>query len=86
MKEIELKEKDLRVMKNLNIKNGYFILYSELLQLVDKHKMYREKKNDYQCALIEYRLTDINFHTEVGMLSEGEYDELIDRIKEEMNS
>ena len=86
MKEIILKDKDLRAMKNLNRENGYFILYTELLKLVDKHKIYRKKKNDYRCALIEYRLTDINFHTEVGMLCEGEYDEFIERIKEEMNS
>ncbi|MFR0676977.1 hypothetical protein [Dysgonomonas mossii] len=86
MKEIILKEKDLRSMKNLNRENGYFILYSELIQLVNEHKMYREKKNGYKYALIEYRLTDINFHTEVDMLCEGKYDELIERIKEEMNS
>ena len=86
MKEIKLKEKDLNAMKALNSRNEYFILYIELLQLIDKHRQYRQKKNDYQCALIEYRLTDINFHTEVGMLCEGQYDELIERIKGEMNS
>ena len=86
MKEIELKDKDKNAMKKLNAKNEYFILYTELLQLVNKHKTYRQKKNDYQCALIGYRLTDINFHTEVGMLCEGQYDELIEMIKEEMNS
>ena len=86
MKEIQLKENDIDAMKKLNSTNGYFILYVELLQLIDTHKMYRKEKNDYQCALIEYRLTDINFHTEVGMLCNGEYDALTERIKEEMNS
>ncbi|MDR1505296.1 MAG: hypothetical protein LBT43_22850 [Prevotella sp.] len=86
MKEIELKEKDMDAMKKLNSQNGYFILYVELLQLIDIHRMYRNEKNDYGCALIEYRLTDINFHTEVGMLCQGEYDKLIERIKKEMNN
>ena len=67
MKEIQLKENDIDAMKKLNSMNGYFILYVELLQLIDTHRMYRKEKNDYQCALIEYRLTDINFHTEVGL-------------------
>jgi len=43
MKEIKLKEKDMEAMKKLNSKNGYFILYAELLQLIDTHRMYRKE-------------------------------------------
>lgn len=86
MKEIRLKEKDMDAMKKLNSMNGYFVLYVELLQLIDTHRMYRKEKNDYQCALIEYRLTDVNFHSEVGMLQNGDYEKLTEMVKEEMNS
>ena len=44
MKEIQLKENDIDAMKKLNSMNGYFILYVELLQLIDTHRMYRKRK------------------------------------------
>lgn len=86
MKEIEIRDKDRNKMRALNAANQYFIRYSELLELVDKYKKAKDAGKDYQCALIEYRLTDINFHTEVSMLASGKYTDLIKRIKKEMNS
>lgn len=70
--EMKLLESDMNKMRNINQKNKWAISYYELLKLTERHRT----GNDYDRALIEYRLTDINFHTEVGLLVQSKYEEL----------
>ena len=70
----QLKESDKTRMRRLNAKNGYGLSLAMFRSLVKKHKTARAEGNYYAMALIEYRLTDINFHQEVGLLTEGLYD------------
>nr|DAG10368.1 MAG TPA: hypothetical protein [Caudoviricetes sp.] len=36
---------------------------------------------EYTCLFIEYRLSDINSHTEASLLHAGEYEKVIEIIK-----
>jgi len=62
-------------ISDLNSKNHYGISKATLKTLISKHKMARKNNNTHDMEAIEYRLTDINFHSECGMLSKGKYDE-----------
>lgn len=84
MKTIELKEKDRKEVRSINEKNQWGVTCEELIQLANEHRESKEKGDFYNCALIEYRLTDINFHREVKMLENGEYDILIRENEEEL--
>ena len=48
-----------------------------MMRLINAHR----KGDAYKRALIEFRLTDINFHREVEMLMNGKYDELKEEVK-----
>lgn len=83
--EVGLKEEDKDKMRKLNRKNDYCMPYSDLLTLCLNHEKAFAKKDFYTCQLIEYRLTDINFHSECGMLFTGQYDTLKQQINKETN-
>lgn len=72
MATIELRESDKRRVKNLNAKNGYGLDIAQMKRLINEY----QKGDAYKRALIEYRLTDINFHREVEMLKDGKYEDL----------
>lgn len=78
MATIELRESDKRRAVNLNRKNGYGLDIKQMMRLISYHK----KGDAYKRALIEFRLTDINFHREVEMLMNGKYDELKEQIRQ----
>ena len=78
METIELRESDKRRAVNLNRKNGYGLDSKQMMRLINNHK----KGDAYKCALIEFRLTDINFHREVVMLMNGKYDKLKEQVKQ----
>jgi hypothetical protein len=82
MRAIVLKEADADRMRNLNAKNGWGIRYEDLMKLISQHQKAKAAGDLYKCALIEYRLTDINFHSEVSMLEKGQYEELRQLTKE----
>ncbi len=75
--------KDRERMGDLNRKNGYGITTNGLIRLIRQHRAARERGDIHQMELIEYRLTDINFHYEVGMLMNGKYKELLAEQKGE---
>ncbi|NDV93480.1 hypothetical protein D0T84_00920 [Dysgonomonas sp. 521] len=68
-------------MRALNAKNRWGIDYDGIMKLVSEHEKARDI-DPYKCALIEYRLTDINCHTEVSMLEKGYYKKVRNRIEE----
>ena len=78
MATIELREIDKRRAVNLNRKNGYGLDNVQMMRLINAH----QNGDAYKRALVEFRLTDINFHREVKLLINGKYDEL----KEQVNS
>ena len=78
MATIELRESDKRRAVNLNRKNKYGLDSVQMMRLINSH----QKGDTYKRALVEYRLTDINFHREVEMLMNGKYDELKKQVKQ----
>ncbi|MDD3040906.1 LPD5 domain-containing protein [Bacteroides sp.] len=81
--EVQLPEEDKEAMRELNRRNDYCMSYKELGKLANKHERARQKGDWVICRLIEYRLTDINFHSECGMLYAGRYLDLREAIKED---
>ncbi|WP_261385551.1 hypothetical protein [Parabacteroides distasonis] len=78
MTTIQLRESDMRRAVNLNRKNDYGLDSIQMMRIINAH----QKGNAYKRALVEFRLTDINFHREVEMLMNGKYDELKAQVKE----
>ena len=72
---------DARAASALNRKNHYGISYRELKGLCTRHQTARKNGDSRTMEKIEYRLTDINFHHECGMMHRGKYDAL----REELN-
>lgn len=77
----DLKEKDKDRMRNLNHGNLWGLSGKQLEQLAKKHRRAMRLGDEYTCLLIEYRLCDINFHTEVDMLHAGEYEKVLKLAK-----
>ena len=78
MATIELREIDKRRAVNLNRKNGYGLDNVQMMRLINAH----QNGDAYKRALVEFRLTDINFHREVELLINGKYDELKEQVKQ----
>lgn len=78
MATIKLRESDMHRATNLNRKNGYGLDSIQMMRLINAY----QKGDDYKRALVEFRLTDINFHREVEMLMNGKYDELKKQVKQ----
>lgn len=66
----------------LNVKNHYGISKSLLISLIRKHKKARDEFDIKTLAKIEYRLTDINFHSERDMLHNGNYEEVMQLVSQ----
>ena len=60
-----------------NKKCGWAYDYDSLMKLLKEH----QKADKRMKILIEDRLTDANFHSESGLLSEGKYDEFIELVR-----
>ena len=78
MATIELREIDKRRAVNLNRKNGYGLDNVQMMRLINAH----QNGDAYKRALVEFRLTDINFHREVKLIINGKYDELKEQVKQ----
>lgn len=77
----DLKEEDKDRMQNLNHKNRWGLSSNQLVRLTKGHRKARESGDEYSCLLIEYRLCDINFHTEADLLHSGEYKKVLEMVK-----
>lgn len=78
MAKIELRESDMQRARNLNRKNGWGLTVDQMKRIISAY----EKGDNYKRALIEYRLTDINYHNEIELLQAGKFNELREQIKE----
>ena len=72
---------DARHAQSINRKNDYGISYAQLKALCTRHEKARKINDIRTMEKIEYRLTDINFHYECGMMHHGEYE----KLREELN-
>ena len=59
----------------LNWRNDYGLTPKELNRLIKQHKLARVVGDSRTMSMIEYRLTDINFHMECSLLIAGKYEE-----------
>jgi hypothetical protein len=75
-----LSDEDKDAVRERNFKNGYGLSDNQLRTLIRKHKKARKDEDYKAMALIEYRLTDINFHGDCGALCRGDYDEILGRL------
>ena len=66
-----------QAMDTLNSEKQWGIAYDEFNRLVLNHETARNCGDTHQMELIEYRLTDINFHSEVRLLKEGMYQDAL---------
>ena len=72
-----LTEKEMTRIDKLNKKSHYGLTKAQHTRLVNKYKAAIKKGDDHEIELIEYRLTDINFHTTVKLLEQGKFEEAI---------
>lgn len=77
----DLKEEDKDRMRNLNHKNGWGLSSNQLKELTKAHQKAKQSGDEYTCLLVEYRLCDINFHTEVDLLHSGKYEKVLEIVK-----
>ena len=77
----DLKEKNKNSMRDLNHRNRWGLSSSQLVCLTKEHRKARESGDEYTCLFLEYRLDDINFHTEAGLLHAGEYEKVLNASK-----
>ena len=77
----DLKEGDKDRMRSLNQKNRWELSSKQLECLTKEHRKANQSGDEYTCLLIEYRLCDINFHTEVDLLHSGEYEKVLEIAK-----
>lgn len=77
----DLKEEDKDRMRSLNHKNRWGLSVMQLERLAKEHRKACESGDEYTCLLIEYRLCDINYHTEVDLLHAGEYKKVLEMVK-----
>ena len=73
----DLKEKDKDRMKDINRKSQYALSAKDMETIAKKHRKSRISGDKYTCLLLEYRLDDINFHTEASLLCAGEYEKVL---------
>lgn len=77
-----LSDSEKNAQNRLNIKNHYGISQSMIISLIKKHKKARGEFDLKTLAKIEYRLTDINFHSECAMLHNGNYTDAMQLVSQ----
>ena len=68
-------------MREANRRNCWCLSSKQLVRLTKEHQKARKSGDEYTCLLIEYRLCDINFHTEVDLLHAGQYEKVLGMAK-----
>lgn len=71
-----LTERECDRIRAVNRRNEYCLTPTLMQNLFHRHETARKKGDRHTMEAIEYRLTDINFHYECSLLSQGRYDKL----------
>lgn len=66
---------DANRINNLNRRNGYGLTRKELSRIIQQHREARAAGDFRTMSMIEYRLVDVNYHIECGLLSAGKYED-----------
>lgn len=74
MTNYELSERDIAIAWNQNKRNGWGFSKSMLLYQLRRYKNAFQSGDLRIMAMIEYRLTDANFHYECGFLCRKDFD------------
>lgn len=77
-----LTEKEKDRIRAVNKVNEWGLYKKQLKQLIGAHKEARAEGDKHTMEAIEFRLTDINFHYECGLLMQGEYKEAFESLNE----
>jgi hypothetical protein len=72
---------DREHIHTLNTKNGWGFTQAGLRTIIQNHKKARKTGDNHAMEMIEYRLTDCNFHHECGCLMAGKYDKAMETVK-----
>ena len=76
-----LTAKDKENIRMINKRNNYGMTRGALLTINNRHKLARQQDDTKKMQWYEYRLTDLNFHYECGLLQNSEYDALKNAYK-----
>jgi len=76
-----LTDEEKEKMKELNCKSEYCLSKGQMTALMRRHRTARRKEEYREMALIEYRLTDTNFHAFCGFLCNGDYKSARDVVR-----
>ena len=71
-----LTDKEMNHIRAINRRNEYCLTPTMMKNLFHRHEAARKNGDLHTMELIEYRMTDINFHYECGLLCQGHYDKL----------
>ena len=80
-----LTEKRKSAIRRINRKNEYCLTPDIVEDMNKRHQETRNRNDMNTMEAIEYRLTDINFHTECGLMMQGEYEKVENLIREWRN-
>lgn len=72
-----LTQAEVEAIQKVNSENEWGLSLGEFMCLLNDHKAARGNNDSHGMELVEERLTDINYHSEVGMLQEGRYNDAI---------
>ena len=76
-----LTEKEKIEIQAINRSHEYGLSLTMLERLSEQHQRARISDDTHTMEAIEYRLTDINYHTECGWMARGEYDKVNEYIR-----
>ena len=77
-----LTKREEEQIDRINRQSGYMLYKVEMEQMIRSHKNARAVGDKHTMEAIEYRLTQINFHYERGLLCAGKYDEAKKSLKD----
>ncbi len=76
-----LTDREIDRIKRVNRRNQYCLTPDMLDTLFKRHERARKSGDAHTMELIEYRLSDVNFHQECGYLIAGQYDKIDEIIR-----
>ena len=83
VKDYSLTKEETDRIDRENQEKGWGFDGEEIQDFIKRHKEAREKGDEHTMELIEYQLTDCNYHTFAKLLNMGEYDRAYNWYKQE---
>ena len=77
-----LTDQETARIRKAAVRADYCITAQAMKRFMQQHRRARQAGDDHTQEKIEYHLTYLNFHHECGLLSVGQYDELLKELKD----